>query len=236
MSFQTIFMRYEIKYLLTAPQTESLVRLMSAYMRPDKYFESTVCNVYYDTPDYLMIRRSIEKPTYKEKLRLRSYGIAGRDGTVFCELKKKCESVVYKRRLTLATSELQTDLTSCLPDTQIGREITYCFTRYPMLAPKVFICYDRQAYCGADDRRFRMTLDKNIMWRDYDLSLSKGIYGNRITDFGQTLLEVKTTGAMPLWLVRFLSENKIYKTSFSKYGNTYAAILAEAAQGGRKSA
>lgn len=238
MAYQSVFKRYEIKFKLSRIQAEKLKMLMSGYMTGDKYGNSTVCNVYLDTPDYLLIRRSIEKPIYKEKLRIRSYGVAKEGAEVFFELKKKYRSVVYKRRLSMTEKSVADCFTYGLrlPDTQIGREISFCFDRYTGLAPKVFISYEREAFYARDNGDLRITFDKNILWRSYDLSLSKGIYGEDILENGEVLLEVKTADSIPLWLVRFLSENKIYKTSFSKYGTAYAAITEQRIRGGILSA
>ncbi|MCM1131179.1 MAG: polyphosphate polymerase domain-containing protein [Roseburia sp.] len=225
MRSETTFERHEIKYLLTEEQAERLKNLMQNHMKSDSFGNSIICNIYLDTKDYLLIRRSIEKPVYKEKLRYRSYGIVDKDTIVFCELKKKYNSVVYKRRISLKASELEQNLVTRLPNTQIGREIAYCFSRYENLSPKIFLSYEREAYYGITDDGFRITLDRNILWRDYDLSLTKGAYGSRILEADKVLLEVKTMGALPLWLVKFLSKNKIYKTSFSKYGSVYTSML-----------
>lgn len=226
MDYQGVFKRYEIKFMLSAEQAEKLKEMMRDYMRGDRFGLSTVCSLYYDTPFFLLARRSIEKPFYKEKVRLRSYGVIGSDGTAFAEIKKKCDSVVYKRREVMS----EEIATACLcgkapfPDTQIGRELAFCVQRYEGLAPAAFISYRREAFCGRDDKSLRMTFDRDICWRDYDLTLKNGVYGTRLIGADKVLLEVKTTGAMPLWLVRFLSENKIYKTSFSKYGLAYTSM------------
>lgn len=223
MSYQAIFKRYEIKYLITKTQEHELKTIMAEYMTADKYGKSTICNLYFDTPDFLLIRRSIEKPIYKEKLRLRSYGKATPEKQVFPELKKKYNGIVYKRRLDMTEKKAMACLSGKMsfPDTQIGREISYCFERYRGLAPRVFLSYEREAFYAKDSGDFRMTFDENILWRDYDLSLCNGSYGAPILDSGRVLLEVKTSGSIPLWLTKWLSENKIYKTSFSKYGNAY---------------
>jgi SPX domain protein involved in polyphosphate accumulation len=225
--YQAIFKRYEIKYILTAEQVQELKKLMQNYMEADKYGNSTICNIYFDTPDFLLVRRSIEKPVYKEKFRIRSYGISSPDGTVFCELKKKCHSVVYKRRIEMTENQAQNYFVKREgePNSQIGREIEFCFNRYKGLAPRVFLSYERQAFYSNTDGDFRMTFDKNIIWRDYDLSLCKGVYGNKILQDNQVLLEVKTVSSLPLWLVKFLSANKIYKCSFSKYGEAYNQMI-----------
>ena len=232
MSYQNIFKRYEIKYIITREQSVQLKKLMTEYMKADKFGKSTICNIYYDTPDYLLVRRSIDKPQYKEKLRVRSYGTATKDSTVFVELKKKYKSVVYKRRIDMKEKQAERFLCDRTekPESQIGKEIDYCFERYQGLQPKVFLSYKRQAFYSKTDDNFRMTFDENILWRDYDLSLCQGIYGTPVLNEDKVLLEVKTAGAIPLWLIHFLSTNKIYKTSFSKYGTAYAQILQKGRQ------
>ena len=39
-------------------------------------------------------------------------------------------------------------------------------------------------------------------------------------------MEVKTTGAYPLWLASALSENRVFPVSFSKYGRVYQTGIA----------
>lgn len=234
MGFQNIFKRYELKYLISEEQYRKLREAMSEHMHGDEYGRSTICNLYFDTPDYLLIRRSIEKPVYKEKLRVRSYGIATEDSTVFIELKKKYEKVVYKRRISTAEQTAMKFLVDREPvcEGQIAKEINYFLDFYKPISPTCFLSYEREAFYGNDDHDFRMTFDRNILWRDYDLSLCKGIYGNPILKENQVLMEIKVAAAIPLWLARFLSENKIYKTSFSKYGNAYRTLHNDKITGG----
>ena len=157
---------------------------------------------------------------------MRSYGTADKDTTVFVELKKKYESVVYKRRIAMTEDEAERYLLfhEKVKDTQITREIDYCLKNYKKLAPAVMLSYEREAFYAKDDHEFRITFDQNILWRNYDLSLCKGIYGEAILDKNKVLMEVKTAGAIPLWMVHFLTENQIYKTSFSKYATAYRTI------------
>lgn len=227
MGYKNVFRRIEMKFLIDEDQKEKLMRRFEGLMREDGYGKSTVCNVYYDTPTFLLIRRSVEKPVYKEKLRLRSYGVANDESDVFIEIKKKYKSVVYKRRISSkykdAVAYLEDE--SKHSDSQVGKEIDYMFEYYDSLSPRVFLSYKREAFYGIEDDDFRLTFDTDIRWRDYDLSLDKGVYGTPILEEGKVLLEVKSIGGVPLWLASFLSENHIYKTSFSKYGNAYAAIL-----------
>ena len=211
MADQMIFKRCEIKYMLDITQAELLKNQMKQYMTADEHGVSTICSLYFDTPDYLLIQRSMEHPVYKEKLRLRSYGMADKDTTVFVELKKKYESVVYKRRIAMTEDEAERYLLfhEKVKDTQITREIDYCLKNYKKLAPAVMLSYEREAFYAKDD-----------------LSLCKGIYGEAILDKNKVLMEVKTAGAIPLWMVHFLTENQIYKTSFSKYATAYRTIYA----------
>ena len=224
-----VFERYEIKYLVTNRQRRIIMEAMQSRMKPDDYGKSTICNIYYDTPDYYLIRRSLEKPVYKEKLRVRSYGTAASCDNVFVELKKKYQEVVYKRRVSLPEREAMYYLASGAHDGlegQIGSEIDYFRAFYRELAPRVFISYDREAFYGRDDDSFRVTFDENIMWRSKDLSLTTPPYGSGILPPDTSLMEVKTSGGIPLWMTSVLSENGIFKTSFSKYGRAYSSLAA----------
>lgn len=227
-----IFKRYELKYILTIEQYQLVKSLMASHMRGDKYGESNICNLYCDTPDFLLVRRSNEKPFYKEKLRIRSYGVVKKDVDVFVEIKKKYDSIVYKRRI--ATDE-QTALEmlagNATYDSQIGKEIEYFTKLYQGIRPQMFISYRREAFYGIDDNDFRITFDRSILWRTYDLSLKSGIYGQPVLADNLVLMEIKTSTAIPMWLVSVLSANKIYKTSFSKYGTAYTLMLTNNTKG-----
>lgn len=227
MSNQMIFKRYEVKYMLNRQQYTALRSLMKNYMTADPHGPGTIQSLYFDTPDYLLIRHSLEKPLYKEKLRLRSYGIATPETPVFVELKKKYDSIVYKRRIEMPESQAMDYLlhNHLVYDSQIAHEVDYCLRTYRHLAPKVLLSYEREAFYDKFNPDFRMTFDRNILWRNNDLDLKSEIYGNSILNDDQILLEVKTAGAIPLWLVHFFSEQKIYKTSFSKYGTAYQTIM-----------
>ena len=335
MAFVTVFKRYELKYLLTLEQKEKILAAMSPYMELDKYGRTTIRNIYFDTDNYRLIRRSIEKPTYKEKLRIRSYSQATFDSTVFVELKKKYESVVYKRRIALCEADAmawvcrekacpldtqisrevdyfidfygklkpavfltyereayydkgggdfrvtfddnilcrRTDVSLCSPvygekilpegkvlmelkkkyeqvvykrrlslcesdaiawvcrekvcpiDTQISREIDYFIDFYEKLKPSVFLSYDREAYYDKGGGDFRVTFDDNILYRQIDINLCSPVYGEPILPEDRVLMELKCSGGIPLWMTRALSQERIYKTSFSKYGTAYSTLI-----------
>lgn len=228
MAYQTVFQRYELKYILEPEQAERLLAVMAPYMRADQYGRTTICNLYFDTDNYRLIRHSIEKPVYKEKLRLRSYGRAGADTTVFAELKRKYKGVVYKRRVSLPEAEAMDWLVGspgATRNSQISREIDYFLDYYGTLKPRVFLSYERRAWYAKDDPNFRVTFDENILCRQEDLSLRSPVYGQPILSGGRILLEIKCAGGIPLWMTDFLSREKIYKTSFSKYGMVYQTVI-----------
>lgn len=220
---QSSFERYEKKYFLTTSQQKYLLSKMQPYIKADDYGEYTICNIYYDTDDWRLIRESIEKPVYKEKLRVRSYGIPEDDGKVFVELKKKYNGVVYKRRITAKANMVEPILYGLEPESlcgQIGQEITW-FQKFHQTKPKVFIAYDRIAFAGTENPGLRITFDTNMRWRDRDLDLRLGDYGQPILSDNRILMEIKMPGACPLWLSRLLSETEIFPVSFSKYGTCY---------------
>lgn len=227
MAYQAVFKRYEMKYLLTLEQKERLLEAMAPYMALDQYGRTVIRNVYLDTPDYRLIRRSLEKPVYKEKLRLRSYRQAAPGSQVFVELKKKYKGVVYKRRLSLEETEAVRWLSgeSRHTDSQIAREIDWFVGFYRDLAPRVFLSYEREAYYCRQGGDLRITFDDNILARQHRLSLEEPPGGTPLLEPGRVLMEVKTAGGLPLWLTGILTRERIFKTSFSKYGRAYAAMI-----------
>ena len=227
-----VFQRHELKYLVSAEQRAALEAAMEPHLVPDEHGESTICNIYYDTPDFRLIRRSLERPEYKEKLRLRSYGQV-EDGTdVFLELKKKAMGVVYKRRILVDAKETERRLASgekLDDDSQIGREIEAFRRFYGDLEPKVVLCYDRTAWFDKECHDLRLTFDRNIRFRTEMLSLTDPTEGTQILAPGQSLLEIKASRAMPMWLAGALSAGQVRQVSFSKYGRAYQ-LLANKAQ------
>ncbi len=232
MSYQNKFERRELKFLLTPAQYAAVRAAAERECRPDAYPSSTVTSIYYDTPESLLIRRSLERPAYKEKLRVRVYGKPAADAVAYVEIKKKYDGVVYKRRVGLnaasAAAWLQGDVHRT--GSQIEREIEYFLSFYKNLRPAVLIACERDSFAGDGD--FRLTFDKNIRFRRTDLRFSGGTRGELLLAQGNVLMEAKAPGRLPQWLIDVLSENKIYKTSFSKYGAAYQKRLREANEGG----
>lgn len=236
MGSQMVFKRYEIKYLMNYRQKDAVLQAMEPYMSMDEYGHSLIRNIYYDTPDFRLIRESMEKPVYKEKIRVRSYGPSGAGDPVFVELKKKYQDVVYKRRISMPQAQAKACLSRKmqLPDSQIGQEIAYVLDFYRKLEPAVFLSYEREAFYERDGGDFRVTFDENIRYRQEELWLDSDEWGTAILKPGLVLMEVKTSGGLPLWMVQALSRQKIYKTSFSKYGSAYQDIFLSKRRGERQ--
>lgn len=220
---QYSFERYEKKYFLNEAQYSAVLEELKKHMRADDYEQYTICNIYYDTDDWRLIRASIDKPLYKEKLRVRSYGAPTDEENVFIELKKKFDGIVYKRRITAPAYFVEPFLYGLASDPcagQVGREIRR-FQQFYRAEPKVFIAYDRTAFAGRDNPELRVTFDRNIRWRTSKLDLRDGDFGQPLLDGEKVLMEIKIPGVCPMWLSRLLSENLIFPTSFSKYGTCY---------------
>ncbi|MCR4580160.1 MAG: polyphosphate polymerase domain-containing protein [Treponema sp.] len=231
-----VFNRREIKYMLSDEDKNALLEIIGLYMNSDPFNKDgkpySICNLYLDTSSDELIRKSLEKPEFKEKIRLRSYGTVGLDATVFLESKKKYDGVVNKRRTNFLLSDAYRYFEDgTIPENppvkmnhQVMKEIDYIMKFYN-LQPRVFISYDRLAFFEKNNSDFRLTIDRNIQTRREDLRLDSPAYGSQILQPGQWLMEAKAFKAFPLWFVEFLSSRKIFSTSFSKYGAEYKKYL-----------
>jgi len=228
LSYQAVFRRKEIKYLLTPRQLEALLPILERHMMPDSFPHSAISNLYYDTADFRLIRRSRSHPRYKEKLRLRCYQVPQGDTPAFLEIKKKAGHIVYKRRTSLPYAQALAYLAGAAPGGggQIFRELDWMLRSYPGLAPAMFLSYERDSLKGRADPNLRLTLDRDILWRTQALDLGKGTWGTDLLGGGRTLMEIKIPNAMPLWLAQALSELAVFPASFSKYGRAYEAMCA----------
>ncbi len=217
------FLRQENKYILDEDTYRRFLHLICSRIVPDAYKAYTVRNLYYDTEDLSLIRASVEKPCFKEKIRIRSYGIFHKNDPVFVEIKRKFNGIVYKRRIRLPYSHADRFLRQDLRwenGNQILKEFDY-FTRFYTLVPKVYLAYEREAFTGIDNGNLRITFDRNIRARNSSLRLDMGNWGTMLLQDNIRLMEIKTVTAYPLWLSHSLTEFKIYPTAFSKYGTFY---------------
>lgn len=222
-----VFQRVEKKYVMTVETYQLFQKEIQAYMQADQYGLHTICNIYFDTISDELIRNSIEKPAYKEKLRLRSYGIPDNNSQVFLEIKRKYKGIVYKRRAAMTLKEAGYYLEHGIKpknESQILKEIDY-FIKFYQPIPKLYLAYDRVAFFGKEDNNIRMTIDANIRSRKDDLALEQGDRGELLLEQEMYLLEIKVPNAYPIWLVEILSKLEIYPISFSKYGSIYKQNL-----------
>ncbi|WP_291293433.1 polyphosphate polymerase domain-containing protein [Enterococcus sp.] len=230
MKLKKVFQRKETKYLLAPEQFQQFMYELQQVMKVDEYGQHTILSLYYDTSDYRFIRHSMDKPKYKEKFRIRSYGVPTAESLVFLEIKKKVNGIVYKRRIPMAYSDYQTWLVSgefpaSIQPVQIASEINWLFKQNPDLKPRVMIAYDRISLFVENDSEFRVTFDQNIRYRNNNLDLDEGSYGQLVAPEVGVLMEVKAMGAYPLWFVELLNRYEVRKASFSKYAQTYQRHL-----------
>ena len=229
-----VFKRREIKYILTTKQAALLQQIASKYMVEDKFGRSNVKSIYFDTPNYVLIRRSLEKPLYKEKFRIRFYGEAGAGDDVFLEIKKKLKHVVYKRRVKLEYQEAldfmagrndqEVVMNKKPKEQQILKELQYARDFYGGLSQSAYIEYDRIALAGIEDKNLRLTFDCKVCMVSQNSKNGK-MESKEILPEGKVLLEVKTLNGLPLWLREFMGEEHITKGSFSKYGEAYRKYI-----------
>lgn len=231
-----VFNRFEHKYLIDEKEYERIREVIEKYMDRDSYniggAPYTIANIYYDTKDDYLIRKSLSKPPYKEKLRLRAYGVPTLDDRVFLEIKKKYKGIVNKRRTALSLCEAydfieKGHLSNIKPymNLQVAYEIEYFLSRQT-LYPKVYLAYDRIAYLEKGSQDLRISFDQNIRARRSDVALEKGDWGETLMNKDSYLMEIKTARAKPLWLTALLSEHNLRRSSFSKYGTEFRRNVA----------
>lgn len=231
MNSKKIFVRKETKYLLTKKQFDSFINdLIINNMKIDEHGLHTILSLYFDTNEYKFIKHSMTKPIYKEKFRVRSYGIPGDNEIIFLEIKKKVNGIVYKRRISMeyevyCTWQESGFFPEKLVNNQIGMEISWLFRQHTDLVPKVLIAYDRLSLFIEDDSEFRVTFDQNIRYRNQNLVLANGSHGEIVAPELDVLMEVKAMGSYPLWFVELLNKYGVRKSSFSKYAQTFERHL-----------
>ena len=224
---QYTFSRTEKKYAVPPALFPEVKAFVETFMIPEpKYHIYTLCNLYYDTDHFELARRSVEKPKFKEKLRLRSYGTPTLDSKVYLEAKSKYDGVVFKRRVGMPLSLVNAFLLEGKPpkDSQIARELLY-FHRLFGLKPKVYLAYDRIAYIGKENPELRLTFDENIRYRTEDLRLEAGDLGTPLLPDGTRIMEIKSLGAVPKEILAMLKHFSLTPMSFSKYGTIYKHLI-----------
>ena len=220
-----VFNRIEKKYILNKVQFEKLKQILLKNMEMDLYHndEYTISSIYLDTDNFDLIRKSLEKPIYKEKVRLRSYGVPELTDKVFLEIKKKYKGNGNKRRIKLELKDAYDFIYGKIKiDTQKAKELEYIL-KYNNLKPKIYIAYDRLAF---QQDNFRITLDYNIRYRTEDIGLENGDSG-KLLNKDIYIMEAKATNAYPSWFIKILTEEKLYPNSFSKYGTIYKKLKQE---------
>jgi SPX domain protein involved in polyphosphate accumulation len=219
----TYFKRYEQKYILNHSQYNEIAGPLGDFAREDEFGLSTIYSIYYDSDDFRLTRNSMGNSAFKEKLRVRSYGIPAPGDTVYWELKKKLHGLTYKQRIPVVFDEFGRFL-------DIGaingtgnytyRELKWLAETYKPV-PQFMVCYERRAFQGIEDDRLRVTFDTNILWRNEALDFSKGFSGSPLRGENEYIMELKTCGAVPFELSRHLTRLKIFPVVFSKFKTAY---------------
>ncbi len=225
-----VFNRVEKKYMISMETYEQIQSDLKEYMDLDAFNQQsyyTIANIYYDTKEQELIRKSIESPVYKEKLRLRGYGVPGQNDKVYLEIKKKFDGIVNKRRCALKLTEayqfLETGRKPTLQpymNEQVLNEIDRFLAQYPLQA-NTYLAYERKALFGKNNRALRISFDTNIRTRNEVLQLEAGDFGRPLIAGDKVLMEIKTSSNLPMWLVKLLTTHKIYPSKFSKYGTAF---------------
>jgi hypothetical protein len=226
--YQNFFKRIEKKYIFTREKYNELMSRLEGKLDENEFPNSKILNLYFDTQNYDLAIKSIQKPIFKEKVRLRSYNVPNEDSVLFLELKRKYKGIVGKRRIGITKTEyeeyMRTGTIKNYEDKQIFKELDYTIKRYNII-PKMMVCYDREAYYLKENHNIRITFDFNLRSRTEDLDLFLGDAGRKFFEEDICILELKSCDAIPIWLAKLLNELKIYPTSFSKYGEIYKKMV-----------
>lgn len=224
---QKQFKRKETKYIVDKKTFELLEKELRQYMMADEFATSTITNIYFDNEDFDMIQDSLAKKNGREKIRMRVYDATPSESSqAFLEIKKKENKIGYKYRLTSnpvsVTNYIENGvIDSTIKDDKVTSELEMLRERYGTIKPKKYIYYDRVSYKGIEDKKVRLTIDKNLLYRDYDVDAMEGKFGKNLLDPTKVIMEVKVPEERPEWLVALLEKYQIEKQSFSKYGNAY---------------
>ncbi|MBP2623060.1 polyphosphate polymerase domain-containing protein [Streptococcus oricebi] len=224
---QTNFKRIETKYILDKATLASLKEDLKDYLVDDDYAQSSITNIYFDTDDYQVIQDSLARVNGREKIRMRTYEAQPTDHSqVFLEIKKKEDEVGYKYRLVSNPLSVLNFIEKGIKDESIDdervvEELARLQDRYLDLKPKMYIAYQRHSLKAKKEHKVRLTVDSQLLYRDYDLDISAGRYGYPLLEEDKVILEVKVAGAYPTWLTQALQKYKLLDQSFSKYGKAY---------------
>ena len=232
-TYRAAMFHYEKKYIITSEQYRGLKASFGDRMAPDKYPNSQITSLYFDSPGNRIISHSLENLEYKEKLRLRSYVAPNDETLVFVELKRKYRGAVYKRRRRMPLLQAEdyllnngTPPPSTRTNTNITNEINYFLSKNRDIRPAMYVYYDRESWGATQDQFYlRLTFDNNIRWRNEDLDIRNGNHGEPYLDSDHYILEIKTPIVVPLWLARALSEQGIYESSVSKYASSFHSSM-----------
>lgn len=227
------FKRVETKYLVPEDIYQDFLKDLMENMKEDKYPHSTISNIYYDTADFQIIQDSLAKKNKREKIRVRYYDAHPTSKSLaFLEIKEKDEEGVGHKLRLASTGEnitglLGDGLSFAGMDAEVGMNIRKLRDRYPGIGPSMYIYYDRYSLKerknieGHDYQKIRITFDRNLIFRDYDLESIEQKKGEALLPDQAVLMEIKAPGQKPDWLQSLLDQYGILQVKFSKYAAAY---------------
>lgn len=224
---QKQFKRIETKYIVDKETFVLLEKDLQKHMVSDEFATSTITNIYFDNEDFDMIQDSIAKKNGREKIRMRIYDAQpSASSQAFLEIKKKENKIGYKYRLTSnplsVTNYIEKGvIDQTITDEMVTSELERLRERYGTIKPMMYIYYDRVSYKGIEDKKIRLTIDKNLLYRHYDVAATEGKFGEALLDPNKVIMEIKVPEQLPDWLLALLEKYQLEKQSFSKYGNAY---------------
>lgn len=222
------FERKEMKYLLNVRQKEQLMKAISDWIVQDPYSPYTVSSAYLDFPSDLLMKRNMEKPAYRRKVRIRCYGEFERNSTCYLETKNKYKGITVKKRILMDSSQIEEFLKNRKFPAGLSSDAISLFNAQAGYQIRYGLKYERQAYYWKDDPSLRITFDDQICVRKpenpFCLQSLIGQKAAAILPDGFTLMEIKTANALPLRLARILGALQILPASFSKAGSAYRLL------------
>lgn len=220
--------RHDIKYIIDEKTVGELRKcLLANNMRKQIHDSDLVVSAYCDTDDFASIRKCIDDPKHKEKIRIRSYGPIGDDDLAYLEIKRKENGLLTKRRVKVRYGDIPGILSgSQKMQGEFGDELDDFLSRYPNSEPRIRISYERESYKAEDESSdLRVTLDHDIRYKVGKGIRLDGSDGTCLMSPRRYIIEIKTLGETPKWLDMFFKSRSLKPRSYSKYAKAYTKAV-----------
>jgi hypothetical protein len=221
--------RYELKYRTNESVAQAITQFVKPHLHLDHYCKSQpnrsypIVSLYLDSRDLALCWQSLEGQKNRFKLRIRSYT----DDPAyprFLEIKRRMNSIILKSRARIRHADVA-GLICGAPISQDGssadEQTQQQFRLYQDMIgarPVTLVRYMRQAYEGDTENRVRVTFDRELAFKASsrpEVTLDGGQW--RYYPGNSVILEIKFTGAFPVWLSQMVRCYNLQQQSFSKY-------------------